>query len=481
MRATLVASPGVVYDDLDGANSLRCSGGFADVSTVARTDLVADDPRPPLERLLSPHTVQPIADVAGNTEPAWLRADGWRVFARPDATADAAGELIEQFTLSDGGVLHARLVGEPPEVRVPFDLSEAYENLVAERWRRGAPPRALTAHQLSLYYRVKRFIPRRAQLLARRALIRWQGTPDFPAWPLDESVDRLLRFYVRCQLLAAGQRQLSFDWFWPASARAAAILTHDVESAEGLRLAVELADLEEERGLRSSFNIVARWYRLDYGILDDLRRRGFELGVHGVYHDRSMFADRGSFEAQVPVVREMAARVGAAGFRSPATHRVFDWLADLPVDYDCSMPHSDPFEPLPGGCCSLWPFFIGRVVELPYTLPQDHTLFTLLGHRSISLWRQQLERICRRHGLVQVVTHPDPGYMGDRRKRALYVEFLDVLRERPALWRPLPREVAEWWRQRDAGTTGTWSIVAGRASLDEATGEVTLEPQAAYL
>jgi hypothetical protein len=281
--------------------------------------------------------------------------------------------------------------------------------------------------------------------------------------------------------LAGGKRELAFDWFWPAPYGAALILTHDVESAEGLRLAIELADLEEERGLRSSFNIVARWYPIDEGILHELRGRGFELGVHGVYHDRSMFASRTAFESQLPIVSEMATRIGAVGFRSPATHRIFEWLADLPLAYDSSVPHSDPFEPIPGGCCSLWPFFIGNVVELPYTLPQDHTLFTLLGHRSTSLWQDQVERIERLHGLVELLTHPDPGYLGDRSKRALYVEFLEAIRERQGLWKPLPREVAEWWRQRDTRAEGAWPIAVGHAWLDEDTGEVTLEPQAAYL
>ena len=444
-----------------------------------RNEGVTQPVRHPLERLLSPHEVFRILDGAGAGKPTWLQADGWRLFARPLIGGSEAGEQLEEFALSDGRVVRASLLEAPRAVSVPFSLAEAYDNLVSERWRAGMLQRGLSSDQLGLYYRVKRFIPRRVQVIARRALVRRQGLPDFPAWPLEESLDRLLRFYARCLLLAGGKREFAFDWFWPASYRAALILTHDVESAEGLRLAIELADLEEARGLRSSFNIVARWYPIDEGILSELLERGFELGVHGVYHDRSMFASRSAFESQLPIVREMAARFGAAGFRSPATHRVFEWLADLPVDYDCSVPHSDPYEPIPGGCCSLWPFFIGEVVELPYTLPQDHTLFTLLGHRSIALWQDQLERIERLHGLVELLTHPDPGYLGDSSKRALYVEFLDLICERSELWKPLPREVARWWRQRDAREDGGCSRAVGRAVLDEEGRDVRFELQAA--
>ena len=129
-----------------------------------------------------------------------------------------------------------------------------------------------------------------------------------------------------------------------------------------------------------------------------------------------MFSSRATFEEQQPALRDAIERFGAVGFRSPATHRVFEWLGELPVEYDCSIPHSDPYEPQPGGCCSVWPFFIGDVVELPYTLPQDHTLFTVLGHRTIDVWLEQVERLVKLNGLLQFVTHPDPGYLGRHRQ-----------------------------------------------------------------
>jgi hypothetical protein len=112
------------------------------------------------------------------------------------------------------------------------------------------------------------------------------------------------------------------------------------------------------------------------------------------------------------------------------------------------MPHSDPFEPQPGGCCTLWPYAIGDVIELPYTMSQDHTLFTLLEEHSVDPWLRQVEAIERRHGLIQCLSHPDPGYLGDADKRAFYVELLDALAERTELWRSLPRNVAHWWRRR---------------------------------
>jgi peptidoglycan/xylan/chitin deacetylase (PgdA/CDA1 family) len=433
------------------------------------------DERNSLERLLSPHEVFPIANRQGVRGLTWLQADGWRVYVSPtDADDDRqTGTNFQRFTLPGGQTLDATALDGT--VTVPFNLAEAHANLVSERWRAGSPKRGLSTRQLDAYYRAKRFIPRQVQLGARKLLVRKQGLPEFPAWPLEQSVDRLVRFYARCLLLAGGKQELTFDWFWPRPYHAALVLTHDVESAEGLRLATEIADLEEERGLRSSFNIVARDYRIDELVVEELRARGFELGVHGVHHDRSMFSSRTEFERQIPVVRRFAEQIGAGGFRSPATHRVFEWLGDLPAEYDCSVPHSDPFEPIPGGCCSLWPFFVGDVIELPYTLPQDHTLFTLLGHSTVAVWESQLADVERLAGLAQLVTHPDPGYLGDQRKRLLYAEFLDLLCERPEIWKALPREVARWWRGRDAGASDEWTLGLGKAIHDDM-GEVRLEP-----
>jgi hypothetical protein len=428
-----------------------------------------------LERLVAPLEIGRLQDGGGSGAPRWLRSGEWRLFVSPRLDVKRAGEEIERFSLDGGDTVSATWDGEEG-VFVPFSLAEAYENYVSERWRTAVRRKELSSGQLSLFYRLKPLIPRAVQLAARRALIRWQGVPEFPAWPLDESVARLVRFYARCLLVASGAAELPFRWFWPDSYLSALILTHDVETADGLRLAVEIADLEEDRGLRSSFNIVASWYPIDNGVVRELRERGFEVGVHGLYHDRSMFSGRAAFEAQQPALREAVAALQAEGFRSPATHRVFEWLGELPVSYDCSVPHSDPFEPQPGGCCSLWPFFIGDVVELPYTLPQDHTLFTLLRDRSIDRWVTQLDRIVRLHGFAQVLTHPDPGYLGKRRHRALYVELLELVRDRESLWLALPRDVAAWWRQRDAGADGPWPARNGTIAADDSEARVVLRP-----
>src|SRR5919201_609052 len=342
-------------------------------------------------------------------------------------------------------------------------LASAYEILVLERLvcRHAS---ALPTWALAAFYRLRRVIPRCVQLALRRALIDRQGVPDFPQWPYDESVRDLLAALIR--ILAAPAREIRFRWFWPGRARAALALTHDIESSAGLKNALRIADMEAARGLVSSFNVVKSWYGIDHGILREPEARGFEIGVHGVRHDRSLFSSRAEFETQLPLLREAAEDFGAVGFRSPATYRVDDWLAELPFEYDCTIPLSDPYEPQPGGCCSPWPYFIGNTVELPWTLTQDHTLFTLLRHRDIELWLDQVKRLRDAAGLIQALTHPDPGYLGEPQNARLYEAFLDRMAEQADVWNALPREIARWWRQRDSAETWT-SADYGTVSLTD--------------
>jgi hypothetical protein len=429
-----------------------------------------------LERLLLPLERPRIEHCAGFGHPAWMTAGSWRVLARPRSESPRGAE-VERFTLASGETRSAVATDAGP-VWVPFDLDEAYSNYVTEGWRRHADVRALSPRQLDLYYRVKSLIPASWLLAARRLYVRWSGLPEFPSWPADESVVQLLRFYAYCLLASSDTTEERFRWFWPRGYRGALILTHDVESAEGLRLAPDLADLEEARGLRSSFNVVGGDYPIDYGVLRELQARGFEVGLHGLRHDRSLFASRDAFEEALPSLAARARDFGAEGFRSPATHRVPEWLGELPLAYDCSIPHSDPYEPQPGGCCSLWPFFLGEVVELPYTLPQDHTLFTLLRARSVELWLAQVDLIEQRFGLVQCLSHPDPGYLGDRAKRDLYAEFLDSVVDKQSLWKPLPREVAAWWRHRETANVTDPDLSFGTIRRDASSPFASLEPPA---
>jgi len=87
-------------------------------------------------------------------------------------------------------------------------------------------------------------------------------------------------------------------------------------------------------------------------------------------------------------------------------------------------------------------------VELPITLPQDHTLFEILQHDDGELWVGKARQIRDRQGMVLVLTHPD--YAHDERLRKAWDQLLDEFATDETAWQALPREVAAWWRDRAA-------------------------------
>jgi hypothetical protein len=129
-------------------------------------------------------------------------------------------------------------------------------------------------------------------------------------------------------------------------------------------------------------------------------------------------------------------------------HRNPEWLQTLDVEYDLSFFDTDPYEPMPGGTTSLWPFFLGHFVELPYTLVQDHTLMVILGERTPRLWLEKVDFIERSKGMALLNSHPD--YLREPAHLAIYEAFLNAVRQRGNYWHALPRDVARWWRQRAA-------------------------------
>jgi peptidoglycan/xylan/chitin deacetylase (PgdA/CDA1 family) len=299
---------------------------------------------------------------------------------------------------------------------------------------------------LNPYYAIKPTLPRATQLALRRLYARRQAQRPFPAWPIETLRVDQLKDRFRAELEATGAERVPFVNFWPERRRFAFILTHDVEGPRGVENIPRVLEIERRHGLRSSWNFVAEDYAIDPGLFPALREAGCEIGLHALHHDGLLFADRASFDAQLPRIHQVMKEWEAVGFRSPATHRRSAWMPELGCLYDSSFPDTDPFEPQPGGCCSIWPFFLDDLVELPITMVQDHTLFEILRETSIRRWVEKSEWLAGNHGLINVLVHPD--YMLSDRRLDLYEQLLDHLAGLSGGWHALPREVASWWRVR---------------------------------
>ncbi len=369
-------------------------------------------------------------------------------------------------------------------VYLPFSPDEAIRGFLDEGYV--APTSAARSSALTAYYAVKRFVPRQIMMAARSAVARRQARAlSFPRWPIEPSLDDLQRLILRAILQASGADAIPFVWFWPEGKHAALILTHDVETATGRDAVPAFIDAEQSLGFVSSFNVVPHKYEVSPSLLEEIQSRGHEVGVHGWDHQGSIVATRELFDDRAARINEVAGSWNAVGFRSPSTYRNSDWFQDLAFDYDSSFPDTDPFEPQSGGCMSVFPYHMGRLVELPITMPQDHTLFTLLGEKDARLWRAKASAIGARHGLICMLTHPDTddGYTGSGRVFPHYVEMLRELGDDTDLWHALPRDVARWWRSRTLTSVDpTGRILEGPASetamiarASIANGELVLE------
>jgi hypothetical protein len=312
------------------------------------------------------------------------------------------------------------------------------EQYLDDRYRR--PPSAIRT-----YYRLKHFIPDRVRFRLNSMAVRTRHRRSFPAWPCESALMDLWREWLQQALHQVGAEDGWHIGFWPAGHRCCVVLTHDVESTRGLELIDAVADLEEKYGFYSAWNLPLNQYPIDWQRVARLRARGFEFGAHGLRHDGRLFRSREDFAELAPRLEQLARDHDLVGFRAPSTLRRAEWIAAMSFDFDSSFSDTDPWEPQPGGTCSLFPFYLGQLIELPYTLPQDHTLIHLLHRDPVQLWTSKAHWVASVGGMVLTLTHPDYMRSGGL---AEYEELLRCLSAIENSWRALPSEVAAWWRRR---------------------------------
>ena len=296
------------------------------------------------------------------------------------------------------------------------------------------------------YYLVKPLLPRSVQMAIRRRHARRRAQREFPSWPIEDVLVRHQEDSFRQAIHANGGDKVPFVNFWPAGHRFAYVLTHDVEGTAGIENIERVRKVERAHGIVSSWNFVAEDYPIPAGLFEELRADGCEIGLHGIHHDRSLWRNEQTFERTLPTIHRYLTEWQAVGWRSPVTYRNADWMPRLGALYDSSFPDTDPFEPQAGGCCSIFPFFLDEMVELPITLVQDHTMWELLQRPGIDLWLEKSEWIREHHGLVNADVHPD--YLIRQDRLDLYDEFLGWLTQLEGGWHALPRDVASWWKER---------------------------------
>lgn len=302
----------------------------------------------------------------------------------------------------------------------------------------------------SIYFRLKPFLPKSIRMAIRRSFAVRKRRHVSDVWPVMSGSERALKSWPG----------------WPQGKKFAFVLTHDVEGKAGLDRVRALAELEMAHGFRASFNFIPE---SDYSVSPELRSwlasEGFEIGVHDLKHDGHLFDSRKIFRQRAQRINEYMKDWGAVGFRSGFMLSELDWLHDLNIQYDASTFDTDPFEPQPEGRHTIFPFWMPRpspitaapdaddgYVELPYTLPQDSTLFLLLKEKTIEIWKRKLDWIAEHGGMALMNVHPDYIRFCDEAPTAhtyssgLFAELLSYVKERyeGQYWHALPREVAQF-------------------------------------
>ncbi len=347
---------------------------------------------------------------------------------------------------------------EGGRLRLPFDLSEVVTNLQQERYRQPPPGylERITGARAArnAYYFFRPSLPIAVRKHFQRIRLNgWRSIP-FPRWPVDTSVETLMQTAMTLVLKSSGTREVPFIWFWPDGADACVMMTHDVEGQAGAEFCEQVMDLDDSFGIKSSFQVVPEMRNpAATTLVEAIRRRGFEVNLHDLHHDGDLFTDRQRFLELAAQINRHSRELQCDGFRAGAMYREQRWFDAFEFSYEMSVPNGAHLEPQRGGCCTVMPYFVGRVLELPLTTTQDYSLFHILGEYSTALWRQQVQTILRANGLISFITHPD--YLRESRARAVYrdlLEYLGRLRAERNVWFAPPSDVDRWWRSRQQMT-----------------------------
>jgi hypothetical protein len=337
------------------------------------------------------------------------------------------------------------------QVSLPFNPAEIVDNLRLERYANsGSSENRYESFRRKLYYLLRPV----TNLTVRKRIQKFHSRnwrkQIFPRWPVDTTVENICEKLLSLSMEAQGVDRIPFVWFWPGGARGCVLMTHDVENEAGRQFCAELMDLDDSFGIKASFQIVPEGrYAVSAEFLDTIRSRGFEVGIQDLNHDGRLFDNWEEFRRRVAIINRYATDYDAKGFRAAVLYRKPEWYDSLNFSYDMSIPNVAHLDPQHGGCCTVMPYFIGNVLELPVTTSQDYTLFHLLNERSIDLWRTQIELILEKSGMASFIVHPD--YVMEPDTKSVYKDLLGYLRdlrETGQIWFGLPADIDSWWRAR---------------------------------
>ena len=212
------------------------------------------------------------------------------------------------------------------------------------------------------------------------------------------------------------------------------LLTHDVDTAEGLAALPRLLAVEESLGLASLTFVVTHRYAWKREDLAQWATRGHAFGVHDTTHDnRLAYLPPADVDARIARAQAALGPLDSGAFRAPAFLRsasLYEGIARR-VRIDFSTNDAALVWPHPGdGLGSPFPVRHRTLAVVPTTLPRDGELLALGLDRAatLDLCRRKASQLARVGAPAVLLTHPDPTFTDTARRIDAYGDLLGWLR-----------------------------------------------------
>ncbi len=282
-----------------------------------------------------------------------------------------------------------------------------------------------------------------------------QGKVVFPSWPADNSVD-LLRFMFMQAFQLVSKEQLKKTKKWPLDVKSIVCLSHDVDTIDAARNIEKVAFIEEEFNLKSTWFITGNKLSQSKKTLNYLHDNGNEIALHGHNHDFKLpFLKIEEIEQRLKIYRVYMEDYNMTGFRSPGMLRTTELLKVLATyfRYDSTFVDTERYSfTTPGeGCCTVFPFNVGPLLEIPVTLPMDISLAVagLSEQQMLELWLRKIRLIKQIGGVAVLNTHTDSHLSAQPSMLKIYQKLLDTISQDKSLKVATLNKVAGYWKRRD--------------------------------
>jgi peptidoglycan/xylan/chitin deacetylase (PgdA/CDA1 family) len=264
-------------------------------------------------------------------------------------------------------------------------------------------------------------------------------------------LDALRFILVRAIERSSGKKLQRKTW---NGKRYACLVTHDVDTREGLQRARHIKKLEEKYDIPSAWYIPSKGYKLNLETIKGLASYG-EVGAHGTRHDGKLVRlPEQKLVRRLREARQTLEKIincSVKGFRAPLLQhspRVFRGLKEANYDYDTSIPTWEPKHPRTmrsHGLGTTYPMFFGGVTEIPISVVQDHQLLYALGlepKKAIAEWFSMMAVIQELGGCCVLLSHPEYKLFGVN-NLAVYEELLNNIMSDEQAWLATPKQLAD--------------------------------------